>query len=378
MNKGPIYIPDYVFVDNKPFSRGGMGDLYNALHAPTMEMNKKRGNGFAKASVVVKIPRTDLNLSANIEEFVRNSFKNEIYINSGFRDDPNFPGIVQNFNEGDRGATPYIIMNDINGRDLSKILEDLRNTEKPLPFSYLIYFARNVYGAIGRMNKNGFVNCDVKPENIIIPRNEENIPKVIDFGLAQKKGGKLPAELKGKGIGSDYHSAPELQKGSLDPIDQAADIYSLGILLAEGISNEYPIIYHALKLDCDQRDPSDLPYEIINKKLLKIKETGRAGNWNLTDLQGFRSEEIPSGLMEIVERSLKANPADRITIEEAVSILDEFSLKEKDIKAAKEWIRREYSTFRVAPSRRVLRKDAERNKFFKSDHSSSESLSLAA
>src|SRR6266545_4009839 len=95
-----------------------------------------------------------------------------------------------------------------------------------------------ICAAVEFAHRNLVVHRDIKPSNILA--NAEGEPKLLDFGiaklLAKDEGAQLTTEAQ-------HHltlicASPEQAKG--DPITIASDIYSLGALLYEMLSEQKP------------------------------------------------------------------------------------------------------------------------------------------
>jgi hypothetical protein len=84
------------------------------------------------------------------------------------------------------------------------------------------------------------VHRDIKPANILV--NDENIVKVVDFGLAAaaSEGGSETSRITKSGIlvGTPTYMAPEQVRGRA--IDTRTDIYSLGIVMYEMYTGQPP------------------------------------------------------------------------------------------------------------------------------------------
>ena len=134
-------------------------------------------------------------------------------------------------------------INHLNVIKTKKIFEDSENIyiimeycEKGELFDYIVkeiclsgkeasYYFYQLINGLENIHKKGLVHRDVKPENLLI--NKNNILKIIDFGLSNYYDGK---KLLSTFCGSPSYTAPEmLTKEEYDGI--MADIWSTGIVL---------------------------------------------------------------------------------------------------------------------------------------------------
>src|SRR5690606_14630788 len=84
----------------------------------------------------------------------------------------------------------------------------------------------------------GIVHRDIKPANIFLCdfSGEADFVKVLDFGIARTGGGEGSSTLTAQGVavGTPSYMAPEQVLG--DPVDARADLYALGLVLAEALT----------------------------------------------------------------------------------------------------------------------------------------------
>ncbi len=86
--------------------------------------------------------------------------------------------------------------------------------------------ARKLTEAVAYIHSKGIAHRDLKPQNILVTRNGEQV-KLIDFGLADTDS---HAVLK-QPAGTLYYMSPEQQQGSV--ADGRNDIYSLGVIFSQ-------------------------------------------------------------------------------------------------------------------------------------------------
>lgn len=92
--------------------------------------------------------------------------------------------------------------------------------------------------ALGAAHEAGVVHRDLKPENVIL--TDTGGVKIVDFGIAHVD---EPAATRltrtGSLLGTPAYMAPEQLLGQ--PVDARADIYALGVILAEMVLGRHPL-----------------------------------------------------------------------------------------------------------------------------------------
>ncbi|MFH8935785.1 serine/threonine-protein kinase [Streptomyces griseosporeus] len=136
--------------------------------------------------------------------------------------------VVHDFGESD--GVLFLVMELLQGRDLSKLLDD--NRGHPLPVPDVLDIAGQVAAALAYTHRQGIVHRDLKPANIV--RLTDGTVKICDFGIARPGHDiGLTSRLTGTGIamGTPHYMSPEQIGG--DEVDQRSDLYSLGCVLYE-------------------------------------------------------------------------------------------------------------------------------------------------
>jgi serine/threonine protein kinase len=141
------------------------------------------------------------------------------------------PNVVNIFDVGFQGSTPYLVMELLEGQDL----EALMYAQGSMPESTLVDIIVPIVAGLAAVHDAGVIHRDLKPGNIFLARgrNEEIEPKLLDFGIskaAESEQFKLTT-ARGLLMGTPLYMSPEAIQGS--EITALSDQYSLGVVLYE-------------------------------------------------------------------------------------------------------------------------------------------------
>jgi serine/threonine protein kinase len=157
-------------------------------------------------------------------------FKREVQVLAAL-DHPNIVGIL------DTGLTTdgshYIAMSYIAGNSLDEVMAASQHADSHDPARLLRLFLK-ICAAVNVAHVRGIVHRDLKPANIRV--DERGEPHILDFGLASTSldrlaGGDQPVAVTGEFLGSLPWCSPEQAEGDPDRIDMRTDVYSLGVIL---------------------------------------------------------------------------------------------------------------------------------------------------
>ena len=174
--------------------------------------------------VAIKILRPEF---IKDEQFVEN-FRRESQAAAGL----SHPNIVSVYDVGKEGNIHFIVMELIDGKSLSQVIEE----KGKLDYKEAISIAKQVASALSLAHKNQIIHRDVKPHNILI--TSTGTAKLADFGIARAVSRESLAEGNEKIMGSVHYFSPEQARGAY--VDERSDIYSLGIVLFEMLTGKVP------------------------------------------------------------------------------------------------------------------------------------------
>lgn len=180
----------------------------------TVMLVEKNGNYFA-----VKILRKDTTPESYAIRMQRFAREAEILRRI---DHPNIVKIFD-YNFDDRKGLPYLIMEHVNGRQLSQHIK--QNT---LAFDLKISIIKQTADALDYVHRQGIIHRDIKPENILV--TEDGTVKITDFGIGKIIDSELT--IAGDVMGSPAYMSPE-SFDSARTIDYRTDIFSLGVICYE-------------------------------------------------------------------------------------------------------------------------------------------------
>ncbi len=251
----------------RPLGRGGMGVVWVA-HSLVLGVD-----------VALKLIHTDLGGTTGGTRMAR-----EAHAAARL----GHPAMVRVFDFGwTSRADPFLVMELVQGESLGAILR----RELRLPAIQAVQLLLPLADGLRSAHDKGIVHRDVKPDNILIARDEfgRQQPKLLDFGIAKvdqtlaNEDRKLTQE--GVALGSPEYMSPEQASGSED-IDHRADVWALCVVLYEAITGKMPF---------DRPNYNALMQAIIHDGVLPTTDFA-AGD---------------ADLWRVIESGLQKNPNDR-------------------------------------------------------------------
>jgi serine/threonine protein kinase/tetratricopeptide (TPR) repeat protein len=255
------------------------------------------------------------------------------FISPAFRDDPDrrarllkeaqaasalrSPAIATTYDIGESGSDLFIIMELVDGEPLSE-----RFKRGPLDVPTVLRLTGQVADALDEAHGLGIIHRDIKSANLLL--TQRGRIKILDFGLAKT--------LETSGLGADEPTLAETQIGTVvgtvsymspeqalgKKVDHRSDLFSLGVVMYEGLTGRLPFVGKTLAAVVDQiirQEPPalarlnyDVPVrlqDIVRKLLSKTTSSRYQGAKELLiDLTTLRRDlELEESQLESSSRS---------------------------------------------------------------------------
>jgi beta-lactam-binding protein with PASTA domain/tRNA A-37 threonylcarbamoyl transferase component Bud32 len=196
----------------------------------------------------------------------------------------NHPAIVAVYDTGEdrtsTGATPYIVMEYVEG----ETLRDVLRREGRLSPERAMSLTADICAALDFSHRNGIVHRDVKPGNVMI--TPQGTVKVMDFGIARAVSDSAATMTSTAAvIGTAQYLSPEQARG--EGVDARSDVYSAGCLLYELVTGTPPFT-------------GDSPVSVAYQHVREDPRTPSSIN-----------PDIPPELDAILLKAMSKNPANR-------------------------------------------------------------------
>jgi formylglycine-generating enzyme required for sulfatase activity len=147
------------------------------------------------------------------------------------------PGIVSVYEYGEVNGQPYFTMEYVEGCSIKDYV--LRHN---LDKRHICELAVKTCRAVAYAHQRGVIHRDIKPNNILV--DGEGNPRLLDFGLARLAGDYMDEQPQmteaGEVMGTPSYMSPEQTLGRPEELDVRTDVYSLGVLFYELLTDALP------------------------------------------------------------------------------------------------------------------------------------------
>src|SRR5437870_2997500 len=177
-------------------------------------------------------------------------------------------GIVPIYEVGERDGSCYFSMKFVEGGQLDAVAK-----REPMPIRRAAQLIANVARTVHYAHEHHILHRDIKPGNILLDRKGE--PHLTDFGLARLVETESTVTHTMEVLGTPSYMAPEQAKGDNAQLTSATDVYGLGAVLYQLLTDHPPFAggttFETIKLvlDTEPRQPR-LWNRKINRELSTI------------------------------------------------------------------------------------------------------------
>ncbi len=148
------------------------------------------------------------------------------------------PNIVAVHDCGQSTGYDYYAMEYIDGESL-----DTYSSSRHLEVAETVRLFHSICRAVGYAHQNGVIHRDLKPSNVII--DKEGQAHILDFGLAKPTDDaaapiSTAVTQPGDFAGTWFYASPEQARKDPRAVDVRSDVYSLGVMLYEMLTDTLP------------------------------------------------------------------------------------------------------------------------------------------
>jgi WD40 repeat protein/predicted Ser/Thr protein kinase len=213
---------DYELLDE--IGRGGMGVVYRARQRSLDRL--------------VAIKRMVFGPGSNPELVKR--FRAEAVSAATLR----HPNIVAIHEVGVHEGQHFFVMDYVQGQSMAHLV-----AARPLPARRAAGYLKTLAEAVHYAHERGILHRDLKPSNVLI--DEQDQPRIVDFGLARRLEGASELTVTGQVLGSPHYLPPEQATAQRGRVSRRTDVYGLGATLYHLLTGRPPFQAESLAQTLD-------------------------------------------------------------------------------------------------------------------------------
>lgn len=199
----------------------------------------------------------------------------------------NHPNVVTIHAVSEHHGLPYLVMEFVSGMTLA----DRIHRQTPLPTPDILRLCVQITDGLAAAHKKGIIHRDVKPANIMLEDGLERV-KITDFGLARVAMENSDLTSFGDMVGTPAFMSPEQVDGL--SLDARSDLFSLGCVIYAMVAGKSP--FRSGNALATARRVITVPHQSLREI----------------------SPDVPTYLVDITDRLLQKQPADRYESAEAL------------------------------------------------------------
>lgn len=254
--QGPLDLPGYEI--ERMLGKGAMGAVYLA------------GRKKDKAKVAIKVMLSRVAVS----DQARKQFLREIEVMRDLR----HRNCVELYDHGSSGSGFYFVMEYCPGGSVAQLMER-RGGKLTLKEAGPIIL--QALDGLAHAHQKDFVHRDIKPQNLLLTRDEGGVTKVSDFGLSKnfQKAGFSGMTFSGQ-VGGTAPFMPREQVVNFRFVKPATDLWSIGATMYHLLTGQFPREF------CRGEDPIEV---ILRGGIVPIRD---------------RDPAIPKKVTQVIDRAL--------------------------------------------------------------------------
>ena len=214
------------------------------------------------------------------------------------------PAIVPIYESGEEDGVPYYTMRLAEGGSLGDHLKKHGVMSEREAAAFMSKIARAVQYA----HDHGVLHRDLKPANILM--DVSGRPMLSDFGLAKLLYTELHMTHSQAHMGTPYYMSPEQVAGKAKQITTASDVWALGVMLYQMITDKLPF-QGGNAMEVMRRITEEEP-EISSLRKLNVRSDLMPGDAKPNNVSASSMRRIQPDLATLILRCLEKQPARRL------------------------------------------------------------------